>query len=70
MIIGNDSISGMSYSWLPTANLDDATLSEPTATPDETVIYTMTATNTEGCAAKDEMTIYIKRQQPLPPCLK
>lgn len=40
---------GSSYSWLPVTGLSDPTSATPTASPADTTLYTLTATNTYGC---------------------
>lgn len=52
--IGVLPISGVTYSWLPTTDLDNATKANPIANPTVTTTYTVTATNTvNGCYATD-----------------
>ncbi len=49
---GVQSTSGYSYSWTPSASLDNATIYSPTASPTTATIYTVTATDaTSGCTA-------------------
>ena len=46
------------YSWSPAETLDDATSSNPLATPvDSTTIYMVTVTNDNGCTATDEISV-------------
>jgi gliding motility-associated-like protein len=40
-----------SYSWLPTANLDDPTLANPTATLSVSTTYTLVVSDANGCSA-------------------
>ena len=40
--------AGITYSWTPTNGLDDPSIARPTATPQQTTVYTLTATN-PGC---------------------
>ncbi len=44
---------GVTYSWFPTAFLDDPTASDPECTPAGDVNYTLTVTNAEGCSDAD-----------------
>ncbi len=40
---------GVSYIWSPAGSLDNATLSNPTATPTSTTTYSVTVTDANGC---------------------
>lgn len=56
--IGVSSNAGRTYSWSPAATLNNATLSNPTATPIVTTTYTLTETITAtGCSAANEVVI-------------
>ncbi|MDI6793099.1 MAG: right-handed parallel beta-helix repeat-containing protein [bacterium] len=41
------------YSWSPTIGLNDPTLANPTASPSDTTIYTVTVTDANGCQDVD-----------------
>lgn len=67
---GNDSIQlgeevslsvegATTYQWSPSASLNDATSSEPIATPIETTTYTVTATGEGSCTATGTLTIFV-----------
>jgi gliding motility-associated-like protein len=47
----------LTYSWLPTAGLNDPQSVSPQATVTETVTYTVTGTDVNGCANTAEVTI-------------
>lgn len=47
------------YSWSPTAGLDDATSASPTATPTATTTYTLTVVDAAGATANDTMTVTV-----------
>ena len=50
--IGTASVAGLTYAWLPTTGLDDATLAQPTATPAVTTTYSLVVTETlTGCVS-------------------
>lgn len=51
--------SGVSYSWTPTTDLDDATSATPVATPTVTTTYILTVTDANGCTANDTMTVFV-----------
>jgi gliding motility-associated-like protein len=47
------------YAWLPSADLDNATLANPTATPTATTTYTLTVTDDNGCLGHDTILLTI-----------
>jgi len=51
------------FSWLPATGLSNPNISNPTADPTATTVYTLTVTDVYGCTATDAVTISI---QPLP----
>ena len=51
------------YSWLPITDLDNASIYNPTATPGNTITYTVTGTDIYGCATSLPVTITVN---PLP----
>ena len=58
--IGVASDSGFSYSWLPTAGLNNASASNPTANPSSTTTYIVTKTNTStGCSDTAQVTVTV-----------
>ncbi len=52
------SSSDLTYSWLPTEGLDDPTSPNPVATPNETTLYVVRATNADGCV--DEASVNVE----------
>jgi large repetitive protein len=49
-----------SYSWTPSATLNNPNISNPTATPAATTTYTVVATNIAGCSASDAVAVTVK----------
>lgn len=45
------------YNWQPTTNLSDSSIAEPIASPKETVTYTLTVTDTNGCVFIDSIRV-------------
>ena len=63
---GEAAATGYTYSWSPTAGLDDDSSAQPTATPLVTTTYTVTKTYTAtGCFGTDSVIVTVN---PLPDC--
>jgi gliding motility-associated-like protein len=63
--IGMTAIAGVSYAWTPTTGLSSATISNPTANPNSTTTYTLTATdNTSQCTASSTVTVTVQNTLP------
>ena len=60
---GNPSAGGgtppYTYSWIPAAGLDDASISNPTASPATTTQYFLTVTDSTGATAMDSVNVSI-----------
>ncbi|MCO6499399.1 MAG: PKD domain-containing protein [Vicingus serpentipes] len=50
---------GISYSWSPTTGLNNPNIANPIATPPATTLYTVTATDANGCVASDDINITV-----------
>ena len=50
---------GVTYSWSPAADMDDATIPNPLVSPEVTTVYTVTATTAEGCTFSDEVVVTV-----------
>jgi gliding motility-associated-like protein len=50
---------GVTYTWLPTTGLSNASTSNPTASPSATTLYTATASNPQGCSAQASVTVNV-----------
>ena len=48
------------YAWTPSDSLSCATCADPVATPPKTTKYTVNVTSDFGCAASDDVTIFVK----------
>lgn len=48
-----------SFNWTPTTALDDSNILNPIATPDETTIYFLNITNSNGCQTTDSIIINV-----------
>ena len=50
------------YSWTPTAGLDDPASPNPTASPNVTTTYTLTVNDGQGCVVQDDVTVTIETE--------
>ena len=50
---------GTSYSWSLATGMDNAHIANPLLTPEETAVYTVTATTAEGCTFTDEVVVTV-----------
>ncbi|MEO8067685.1 MAG: gliding motility-associated C-terminal domain-containing protein [Flavobacteriales bacterium] len=57
---------GGTYSWSPSATLNDPTLQNPTATPLDTTEYIVTITTPGGCVIEDTLTVFVQFGLPTP----
>ena len=60
-IIGSDSISGNTYSWLPIDDLDNPNSANPIASPHQTTTYFLKVTNGLGCIAYDTVVLFVDK---------
>jgi len=59
--IGSPTVSGNKYKWTPTSGLSSYTISNPMASPDDTITYTLTVIDTiTGCESSDSVLIIVK----------
>lgn len=50
---------GISYTWSPGVGLSDSTIANPIASPDQSVIYTVTGTDANGCVNTDTVLVSV-----------
>ena len=62
--IGAAAVSGNTYSWSPTTGLNNPNISNPIANPSATTTYTLTATNSSGCTATDQVVVIVNTTPP------
>ncbi|MBL0014158.1 MAG: T9SS type A sorting domain-containing protein [Flavobacterium sp.] len=63
--IGEASAAGFTYSWSPATGLSSSSISNPTANPATTTIYTVTKTHTaSGCSATATVTVTVNNTLP------
>jgi hypothetical protein len=63
--IGTTAITGNTYSWLPTAGLNNAAIAQPTANPAATTTYTVTVTGANGCTSTSTATVTVNKSSPV-----
>lgn len=56
---GLQASGGTSYQWFPPDDLSNANVANPTASPDETTIYTVLVTDANGCQSSDFMILTV-----------
>jgi gliding motility-associated-like protein len=57
--LGVSGVTSATFSWSPTVGLSNAIIQNPTVTPLETTIYTVTVTNSSGCIKTDSVAVVI-----------
>ncbi|MEY2651001.1 MAG: hypothetical protein RLZZ321_93, partial [Bacteroidota bacterium] len=63
--VGMTAVSGVSYAWTPAIGLSAANISNPTANPNVTTTYTLTATdNSSQCTATSPVTVTVLTTPP------
>ena len=64
-ILGAQASSGVTYSWSPSGGLNDASISNPSANPASSTVYTLTATDfASGCSATDQVQVNVNNATP------
>lgn len=61
----NATATSGTYLWSPAAGLTNATILNPVAQPNQSTVYRLSVTTTNGCSASDDITITV-----LPYCIK
>ncbi len=52
---------GRTYSWAPATFLSSTAIRNPLLTPDSTITYILTVTDTAGCTSTDTITVFVSR---------
>ena len=60
-------LDGYTYTWTPPLYLNDATIADPTATPDSSIVYTVTVVDGNGCSTIETITIIVTETVVPPP---
>lgn len=55
----SDMLPGTTFLWQPSASLNNPEIQNPTASPSDTTIYIVTATNPNGCSGTDSLIIFV-----------
>lgn len=59
VVLGSESLSNHTYSWAPVTSLDHAAVSNPSASPVETITYGLTVTNNKNCSSTDSVYVEV-----------
>jgi hypothetical protein len=62
--IGTAPIAGITYSWTPSAGLNDASVAQPVASPLASTAYTLTVTEAGGSSASDVVFVTVDKTPP------
>ncbi len=57
--LGESAESDFTYAWQPISSLSDATVAQPSATPDTTTTYVLRVTNAQGCVNHDTVVVTV-----------
>jgi gliding motility-associated-like protein len=57
--IGTTAQANLIYNWFPGKNLSDSTVSQPFASPSLNTVYTLFATDTNGCSSNAQTTVNV-----------
>ena len=52
------------YEWSPSEGLDDPTVLQPMAAPEETTVFTLIVTDSQGFNGSDEVTVTVETPPP------
>jgi gliding motility-associated-like protein len=66
VLLGSGSGNGLNYSWTPSTWLNNPGVAQPTVTPTDDIIYTLTVTSADGCIASDEVTVKVLKTPNIP----
>lgn len=55
------------YAWTPAADIDNPNIANPIASPTQTTLYYVTATDAQGCIAIDSVLVFLKSSPYVPP---
>ncbi|NNV55867.1 Ig-like domain-containing protein [Limnovirga soli] len=59
VLLGSTAVAGNTYSWSPATGLDNASISQPSALPGVTTLYTVSVTNSIGCSTTDTVKVSV-----------
>lgn len=66
VLLGRGTGNGLTYSWSPSTWLNNSKIAQPTVTPTNDIVYTLTATSADGCVASDEVTVEVLKTPKIP----
>ena len=59
VVLGSGPIDSLVYVWSPAAGLSATDVAQPTASPSQTTVYTLTVTNCDGSTSTDSVTVAV-----------
>lgn len=62
MLLGNPGVSNYYYEWSPATGLSNPNIANPTATVNQTTVYTLKVTNQQGCSDSKSITLTYQPQ--------
>jgi gliding motility-associated-like protein len=66
VLLGSASGNGLNYSWTPSTWLNNPGIVQPTTTPTDDIVYTLTVTSADGCVASDEVAVKVLKTPNIP----
>ncbi|MBK0381917.1 PKD domain-containing protein [Pedobacter sp. SD-b] len=57
---------GLTYQWLPSTGLSDASVLNPIASPRQTTLYTLIVTSKDGCTISDQVNVEVATKPTIP----
>ena len=51
------------YSWTPAYYLDNSSIEDPMAEPEETTTFVLSVVSSHGCESNDTMTVYVEKEK-------
>ncbi|TNF48816.1 MAG: hypothetical protein EP305_04395, partial [Bacteroidetes bacterium] len=60
-VVGTGTTGTINYTWTPSGDLTCSDCTNPTATPDQTTTYTVTATDAVGCTGSAQLIIFVEQ---------
>lgn len=66
LLLGSGTGNGLTYVWSPSTWLNNATILQPTVTPLDDIMYTLTVTSSDGCVVSDQVYVQVLKNPVIP----